>query len=271
MSEMIEERAYGFKKRYDFLCEVLDATKPQAVLDVGCGTGDFLTIPLARTFPEIQFDGIDSDKGTVEYARKKNDLRNLKFILQEEFVSARRYDLVVISEVLEHVEDPVEFMRFYRSLLTPEGKIVLTIPNGSGPFEVMAFAENILYFLGVTKLFKRGKDRGEGQSDTMAISPHLNFFSFGQLCLLSAKTGLKVIRYRPRTFLCGHGLDLLLFSPGLIAWNAKVADSLPPAMVSDWMFLLGQDTPNPGAQFQYGWFWKWRRGLNQKRYSLKKA
>lgn len=267
----MEELSYGFLKRYIFIKEAIEAIKPRKVLDIGCGTGIFLTVSLAKAFAEVQFFGADSDKKTIAYAQQNNTLPNLRFI--EQGRDPKSYDLIIISEVLEHVENPQQFLSAMTESLAENGRILLTVPNGNGPFEVAAFIENGLYYLGVIpfirfmgKVLKGGKGWPSDPMDTLAVSPHLNFFSFRQIHNLFAQTGLKVIRCRPRTFLCGYGFDALFSTPPLVNWNTKVVDFLPPCFASGWMFLLEKQVPVAGIQFRQNWFARFRRLLNQKRY-----
>lgn len=49
--------------------------------------------------------------------------------LAEEFETDRRFDSIVVSHVLEHVEDPGAMLAAARELLTPTGRIIGVVPN----------------------------------------------------------------------------------------------------------------------------------------------
>src|ERR1700688_3877555 len=68
---LLPEDAYGRAKRQQFVESVIHAGKPATVLDFGCGTGTQLTWPLAETFPQVSFLGVDSDAGTIAWARRQ--------------------------------------------------------------------------------------------------------------------------------------------------------------------------------------------------------
>lgn len=44
---------------------------------------------------------------------------------------SNRYDIVLMSDVIEHVNDPVEFLKFYSNFLKPDGKMLVSTPNSN--------------------------------------------------------------------------------------------------------------------------------------------
>ena len=99
--------------------------------------------------------------------------------------------------------------------------------------------------------------------DSLAISPHLNFFSATALMQFFRNAGLRFIDYKPRTFVCGFGFDKMLARFGLCDWNARFADRLPMWCNSAWMFVLAMTDPRPGKPFERGWLSRLRRRLNE--------
>jgi hypothetical protein len=60
---------------------------------------------------------------------------------------------------------------------------------------------------------KRATDEAENKAEvqySLVVSPHINFFSYRQICSLMNGNGLKITEYRPRTFLCGLGFDQII-------------------------------------------------------------
>ena len=144
-------------------------------------------------------------------------------------------DLIIASEVVEHVNNPDQFLADLRSRLSENGRLVITVPNGYGPYETVAVLECLLRILKIYWALRQIKRWALNQPppvravmhDTLAISPHLNFFSSTALMRLFRDAGLRVVDYEPRTFLCGFGLDKLLVHFGLCDWNARFANQLP--------------------------------------------
>jgi hypothetical protein len=79
--------------------------------------------------------------------------------------------------------------------------------------------------------------------DTLAISPHEQFFSFKDITGLFRVTGFEIINYRGRTLACGFISDHLIKTEPLVKLNADLADLVGPYLVSDWMFSLEKSNP----------------------------
>src|SRR5262249_16605180 len=65
-------------------------------------------------------------------------LANLRYIAEplEAQPWEGRFDAVVASEVLEHIGDPAAFLGLLGRCLRRNGLLILTVPNGYGPFEI---------------------------------------------------------------------------------------------------------------------------------------
>ena len=276
------EDTYGLVKRFHFIRNFLAEQSPRSVLDVGCGTGNNLTVPLASEFPETQFVGTDADETSIEFAQKKNGSQNLSFRITDSIADDEKFDVVIASEVIEHVEDPKEFLQFLNSKLAPGGRIVLTLPNGYGPFELGSFCQTVLHLTGMLTVLRKikhilvgqrkpvqnhGEPVAEPGHDTLAISPHLNFFSFTKIKKLIRSSALKIEQYKPRTFLCGFGFDQTVRSR-MIGWNARVADKLPSRINSGWMFILQNGGQETEYVYHRNWYARFRRYLNEKQWGL---
>jgi SAM-dependent methyltransferase len=266
------EDSYGRAKRLDFICSSIEKTRPRQILDIGCGAGTQLTAPLAAAFPEIAVIGVDEDARSLAWARTHAVAGNLAFAAPAELAPDRRFDLVIASEVLEHVADPADFLRRLIARLAPAGRLIVTVPNGYGVFEWMALAEVLLNLSGLQAKLRRLKGGQaasvEAEPVTLANSPHVNFFSFRELDRLFAAAGLAVERYHPRTVVCGYLVDSILRHPLLVAWNARLADHLPSWCASDWMFELRVLRPPAPIGWRRGRWARFRKRLNERRWDI---
>lgn len=108
----------------------------RAILDVGCGQGELLS-ELSRALPSATVSGADLSEQSIADSRRRNPDYDL-FVMDltdgdfEQKHAARlgSYDLVVCSEVVEHIEDDGMAVRRLRSLLSPGGHLILTVPGG---------------------------------------------------------------------------------------------------------------------------------------------
>lgn len=99
-----------------------------AVLDVGCSTGAFL-FQLRQRFPnQYQTTGIDVSGPALDYAKQKGTS-----VLREPFLSAdfgdRRFAAVTFWAVIEHLENPWEFLAKAAAVLEPGGVCFILVPN----------------------------------------------------------------------------------------------------------------------------------------------
>jgi cyclopropane fatty-acyl-phospholipid synthase-like methyltransferase len=92
--------------------------------EIGCGTGEILA-RLAQAFPRAEFTGYDISPNAYELARKREAPR-LTFSLRDVVADPDgRFDVVLVIDVIEHVEDVVGFVRKVRAL---GGRTVFHIP-----------------------------------------------------------------------------------------------------------------------------------------------
>jgi 2-polyprenyl-3-methyl-5-hydroxy-6-metoxy-1,4-benzoquinol methylase len=96
----------------------------QKVLDVGCGEGNFLTKAQAKG---AQAFGIEFNKEAAKIAGGKGIHMHEESLSDHQFIDF--YDVVTSFQVLEHVADPVAFVRGCIKVLRPGGTLVIGVPN----------------------------------------------------------------------------------------------------------------------------------------------
>lgn len=97
-----------------------------AVLDAGCGSGDFLIEMRELGFSNLR--GVDFNPHVVRRARQQ-DLEVYEGELTAAPIPPESLDLIVMTNFIEHVYDPLETLRSCRELLAPGGFIVGETPN----------------------------------------------------------------------------------------------------------------------------------------------
>lgn len=99
------------------------------VLDIGAGNG-LLARVLTMTHSTMIIDGIEPEPYAADIASKY--YRNFYTGYAQDFadvISREQYDFVVLADVIEHVGDPLSFLRDICAVLSTKTKIVLSIPN----------------------------------------------------------------------------------------------------------------------------------------------
>ena len=96
-----------------------------SVLDYGCGIG------LVGELPSVSdYVGVDIDPEILVVAGRR--LHKGRFLLPSHVLSGlqgERFDKIVGLALIEHLPDPLGFLKQARDLLAPNGCIVLTTPN----------------------------------------------------------------------------------------------------------------------------------------------
>jgi len=99
------------------------------LLDVGCGIGMFLD---QARFLGFEVTGLDFDKAALEMAKKRyglSDLHAMDLLQFGKVFPDRRFDIITMFEVLEHLDNPGQTLQQARDMLRLGGWLVLSVPN----------------------------------------------------------------------------------------------------------------------------------------------
>lgn len=121
----LEDTYWGVKEA---LLKVVE-NKDKKILEVGSGLG-YLTYALIRSGYNVV--GMDISEKAVSQART---IFGNYYICADLFETAKlqaeSYDVVILTEVIEHVNRPLEFIEAIKQLLKPGGYAIITTPNKS--------------------------------------------------------------------------------------------------------------------------------------------
>jgi 2-polyprenyl-3-methyl-5-hydroxy-6-metoxy-1,4-benzoquinol methylase len=99
-----------------------------AVLDVGCSTGAFLH-QLRQRFPnEYAVTGTDVARAALDHAAGRG-IEVVRGAFPELDFGGRHFDAITFWAVLEHLVDPLRFLRHAARLLRPGGACFVLVPN----------------------------------------------------------------------------------------------------------------------------------------------
>jgi SAM-dependent methyltransferase len=106
------------------------------VLDAGCGRGQ---LPLNLANKNKLVVGVDwSEKNIAELkkiakCKKINNLRFYHLNLQNLSTMREKFDVIICSQVLEHIKDDITVLKQLREHLVPKGLLYLDVPSSENP------------------------------------------------------------------------------------------------------------------------------------------
>ena len=142
------------------------------VLDIGCGWGQTMKYLTAKG---AHCSGFDPAPEAVAYVQSSG-LECVRAGLERmDVFGERRFDVVLLMNVLEHLSDPVEVVEdIRRSVLDKGGMLVVEVPNEFNIFQIAA-------------------QELHGLSQWWVAPPaHLNYFSSSSLVALLSGSGFEV-------------------------------------------------------------------------------
>lgn len=121
------EKHWWWRARSRFIVDLLRRIEPKehwrTILDIGCGDGLF--------FPELsRFADVEGVEPFGDLVNPSNPYRRQISIcpFDEQYRPGKQYSLILMLDVLEHIENAVGALSHAVSLLEPDGTIVLTVP-----------------------------------------------------------------------------------------------------------------------------------------------
>lgn len=230
------ERMVDVKRLHFIRQQVEHLPIRSTILDVGCGNGI-----ISRYLGGLGFQvlGIDISDKAINQARRLNMWEHVRFeVMHAEHLSLEgaQFDVIICSEVLEHLDHPHILLKQLRKLLRDTGKLIVTVPNGYGPRELLVtkptlYMKNKYPYL--WNLVLRIK-KAMGYSGTTVQSSadrldHIQFFTRKALICLAQSEGFNITKWGKSNFI----EDVFPFSiftkriPWLQKVDCELADVLP--------------------------------------------
>lgn len=130
------EADMAFKKRVRTIFEWIDFSDDKIILDCACGRGFYLN--MIRTISKCKLFGLELDPDVIAKTwRNVSHLPDITLTQANIYRQPYRdnsFDGVLLSEILEHVDDDVRGLTEVRRVLKPGGVAAITVPNANYPF-----------------------------------------------------------------------------------------------------------------------------------------
>jgi SAM-dependent methyltransferase len=212
------------------------------VLEVACGRGG---ITLALASLGCQVKGFDIDEEAVKYLQGQMNQRragNVSLAVANgyTFDDGEVYDIVIASEVFEHVLEPSRLAGNITKRMMGGSFLVVTTPNGYGPWELKNRIDIRTYLKNWNALRrvlrKKPYLKGSGPG-------HCQFYTRGRLLDLFSAFSLSLIDFaKSDSFLAmSSALRKNIFLGEL---DTRIADLLPYWLASGWYFVFQLQRPS---------------------------
>jgi SAM-dependent methyltransferase len=119
----------GARHRRRFTLRLLDSIRFSSLLDVGCGNAELLCL-LQDRYPHARLAGVDLSDAVVEANAKRIPGMRFSACDIQRGALQERFDAIVCSEVIEHLDDREAAFANLAAMLKPGGHVVLTCPTG---------------------------------------------------------------------------------------------------------------------------------------------
>jgi len=212
------------RRQARMLREVLHGVgSPASIVDIGCGDGA-ATALAARVNPGHRILGLDWSADALRRARA----HGLALIRAEAEpgglpIASGHADVVIMSEILEHLVDPDSVLEEVRRVLRPGGTLLLSTPN------LAAWYNRGLLAVGVQPVFTEVSLRGVFGRPGSQVAGHLRLSTRRALVGLLAARGFGAIRVSGA---CYHDVPGVLrpLDTAFCAWPAAASILLARAV-----------------------------------------
>jgi len=146
-----------WKQHYDILLWFnlmigMNSRNIKNYLEVGGGHGLYISEALKLIGEQANYDLVDISKSSLTIAEKmiSNDVVSLILTDVFKYFPLNKYDFITMGEVLEHVEEPIKLLQKLHTLLSDNGKLIITTPTNAPAIDhiyLFKGAEDIRYVI----------------------------------------------------------------------------------------------------------------------------
>lgn len=186
-----------------------------------------------------KYNGIDIHRGPLENARKFFGSKNISFLLKS---SKKKYNIIFISEVLEHLEDPENTLIFLNKILQDDRTILRSVPNGNGLTKIEKYVINKS---GIYKFFRfiyrilKNKQKKKNTIPFNYKSGYLKNFTISSLNIRILNSELHIEYFKNISFRVANIPGSTIFGFNFIkTLNTKIIDFLSSFLCVNWNFKL---------------------------------
>jgi SAM-dependent methyltransferase len=124
----VETDHWWFRSRRKYITDLLkDAPKDSKILDIGCSSGILLNDLESLGFAKDNLYGIDISENAIKNCHK-NGIPNAFVMDAQNITLTEKFDIIIASDNLEHLEKETQALLNWKDLLKPNGKMYVFVP-----------------------------------------------------------------------------------------------------------------------------------------------
>lgn len=247
-----KENVYGHKKRLHFFINAIQLWKNHSkrkmkevrILDVGCGTGTMITLPIASAGYHIT--AIDTSAESIRIAKNINIYNRATFLHGNTEMLHQTFDIIICSEVLEHLQDPSHLINEFKRLLDHDGRLLITVPNGYGLYELDDYLWRLLSFQRVynwafrtkRKILHQKQISSIQKDSTLDHSPHIQHFTFRKVKKQFTNSGFVIEKKEGSSIMAGKFTQLLFPYKWFTTFTTRLSNYVPIACSAGFYFIF---------------------------------
>ncbi len=190
-TQLLRDNGNKFKEKWGYLPqysmiirnEIIDlidspVEAPLRVLEVGCACGGTL-LRIKHKYPYAELHGIEFNENAAKDAGFFAEVMAANIEATALPYPNSYFDYIILADVLEHLHDPWQALAKLNHYLTPQGKILASIPN-------------VMHFSVIRNLLK-----GFWTYEEAGIldKTHLRFFTFYEIQKMFTEAGFSAVQY----------------------------------------------------------------------------
>ncbi len=143
-----DENLWGLERYANYMKNAIRKNHSKSILSLGIGhqvVSDILSNEL--NFSVEGYDILEGSQAIIDkFVKNEEHKEKINVILTyfENYESAKKYDIIEMGFVLEHVDDPQEIINKYKNFLSPNGKMYIAVPNANSLHRLIGYEAGLL-------------------------------------------------------------------------------------------------------------------------------
>ncbi|MDX8383049.1 MAG: class I SAM-dependent methyltransferase [Ghiorsea sp.] len=216
-------------------------SQEMVVIDLGCGPGTnlFDVYDASEDMAHVRWFGLDLNQQEAamgaarsKYRSQDRNKQQIHFMSGDIFklpFADNSVDILISSEVVEHLPDPVPALQEMQRVLKPNGYAMVTTPNPRNLPEMLGYALDKMTFGGFKKFYWKGQDEVSAPPLDAAVGfGHVSVHTYPVWQAWFLQVGVPVVKQvRGRIGFGSPFFDRQRFLLGMLVMLDPILDKLP--------------------------------------------